>query len=353
MDKNIKLGIAAAAISAILSGCTSTQPKSDLASRLQAAEQENTELRSEVTQLEQSVASMQGQPAGAASLLPPSAKAGECYARAFVPPQYKPVSKTVLKREASERVETTPASYEWVEQRVLAQEASQQLKVIPAKYGWKEEQVLVKEASTQLIEQPAVYQNVEEKILVREGYTTWKKGRGPIERIDNATGEIMCLIEVPAQYQTVTKKVVKTPASVREVQLPAEYKTVKRRVVIEPAKTVTVDIPEQYKTVKVRKLAEKASERRIEIPAQYQDVRDKVLVSEGHLEWRPILCETNTSADVVRKLQMALRDAGYNPGPIDGDIGRDTMAAVTAYQKANGLASGQLTMETLRKLKAI
>ena len=353
MDKNIKLGIAAAAISAILSGCTSTQPKSDLASRLQAAEQENTELRSEVTQLEQSVASMQGQPAGAASLLPPSAKAGECYARAFVPPQYKPVSKTVLKREASERVETTPASYDWVEQRVLAQEASQQLKVIPAKYGWKEEQVLVKEASTQLIEQPAVYQNVEEKILVREGYTTWKKGRGPIERIDNATGEIMCLIEVPAQYQTVTKKVVKTPASVREVQLPAEYKTVKRRVVIEPAKTVTVDIPEQYKTVKVRKLAEKASERRIEIPAQYQDVRDKVLVSEGHLEWRPILCETNTSADVVRKLQMALRDAGYNPGPIDGDIGRDTMAAVTAYQKANGLASGQLTMETLRKLKAI
>lgn len=353
MNQKIKLGIAAAAVSAVLAGCNTTQPKSDLASRLQAAEQENTELRSEVTQLEQSVASMQGQPAGSASLLPPSAKAGECYARAFVPAQYKPVTKTVLKREAGERVETTPARYEWVEQRVLSQEASKKLQVIPAKYGWKEEQVLIKEASTQLIEQPAVYQNVEEKILVRDGYTTWKKGRGPIERIDNATGEIMCLIEVPPQYKTVIKKVVKTPASVREVQLPAEYKMVKRRVVIEPAKTMTVDIPEQYKTVKVRKLAEKASERRIEIPAEYQDVSDKVLVSEGHLEWRPILCETNTSADVVRKLQMALRDAGYNPGPIDGDIGRDTMTAVTAYQKANGLASGQLTMETLRKLKAI
>jgi len=29
------------------------------------------------------------------------------------------------------------------------------------------------------------------------------------------------------------------------------------------------------------------------------------------------------------------------------------MAAVNAYQKANGIASGQLTMETLRRLKVI
>jgi outer membrane murein-binding lipoprotein Lpp len=350
---SFKLGLTATAISVLLAGCGSVQPKSDLASRLETAEQQNSELRSEVSKLEQSVASMQGQPAGAASLLPPAAKPGECYARAFVPAKYKPVTKTVLKREAGERVETTPARYEWVEQRVLSQEASQQLKVIPAKYGWKEEQVLVKEASTQLIEQPAVYQNVQEKVLVRDAYTTWKKGRGPIERIDNATGEIMCLIEVPAQYQTVTKKVVKTPASVREVALPAEYKTVKRRVVVEPAKTVAVDTPEQYNTVKVRKLAQKASERRIEIPAEYQDVSDKVLVSEGHLEWRPILCETNTSPDIVRKLQMALRNAGHNPGAVDGVLGRSTMAAVNSYQKANGLASGQLTLKTLQSLKVM
>ncbi len=354
MNKKFKLGIAAAAISALLGGCGSTMPKGDdLAARLADAERENSELRNEVAQLEQSMASMKSQPSGSASLLPPAAKAGECYARAFVPPTYKPVSKTVLKREASSRVETVPARYQWVEEKVLVREASQQLKVIPAKYGWKEEQVLVREASTKLVEQPAVYENVEEKVLVREGYKTWKKGRGPIERIDNATGEIMCLVEVPPQYKTVIKKVVKTPASVREVEIPAEYKTVKRRVVIEPAKTVTVDIPEEYKAVKVRKLVEKPQERRIEIPAEYQDVSDQVLVSDGHLEWRPILCETNTTPDVVRKLQLALRDAGYSPGPIDGVIGHETMAAVNAFQKANGLASGQLTMETLRKLKVI
>ena len=92
---------------------------------------------------------------------------------------------------------------------------------------------------------------------------------------------------------------------------------------------------------------------RIDIPAEYQEVTDKVLVSEGQLEWRPILCETNTSPDLIRRLQSALRDAGFNPGKIDGKYGRDTQSAMTMYQKDNGLASGQLTMETLRRLKVI
>ena len=360
MNRKIKLGIATAAVSAVLGGCTSTQPKTDLAARLASAEQENSTLRNSLSELEQSVtsrdqriASLQSQPAGSGDLLPPAAKPGECYARAFVPAQYKPVTKTVLKREAGERVETLPAVYGTTEEQVLVQEASQKLELIPAKYGWKEEQVLVKEASTQLVEQPAVYESVEEKVLVRDGYTTWKKGRGPIERIDNATGEIMCLVEVPPEYKTVIKKVLKTPASVREVAIPAEYKTVRRRVVVEPAKTVTVDVPAKYSTVKVSKLVEPAKQRRIEIPAEYQDVSDKVMVSEGRLEWRPILCETNTSPDVIRKLQMALRDAGHNPGPVDGVLGKSTMAAVNAYQKANGLASGQLTINTLKKLKVL
>ena len=37
-------------------------------------------------------------------------------------------------------------------------------------------------------------------------------------------------VEVPAQYQTVTKRVLKTPASIKKVVVPAEYKTVSRKV---------------------------------------------------------------------------------------------------------------------------
>ncbi|MBL7054487.1 bifunctional phosphoribosylaminoimidazolecarboxamide formyltransferase/IMP cyclohydrolase, partial [Candidatus Woesearchaeota archaeon] len=34
-------------------------------------------------------------------------------------------------------------------------------------------------------------------------------------------------------------------------------------------------------------------------------------------EWRQVLCETNTTPDVISKLQSALIAKGYNPGPVD------------------------------------
>jgi len=52
----------------------------------------------------------------------------------------------------------------------------------------------------------------------------------------------------------------------------------------------------------------------------------------------------------VMMMQRALLKAGFNPGPIDGVLGTQTKEAVTAYQKAHGLATGAITLETLRSL---
>jgi len=53
----------------------------------------------------------------------------------------------------------------------------------------------------------------------------------------------------------------------------------------------------------------------------------------------------------VRAAQQALRDQGYNPGPIDGVMGPRTSAAVRDYQTKEGLtASGQLDDATMDKL---
>ena len=46
----------------------------------------------------------------------------------------------------------------------------------------------------------------------------------------------------------------------------------------------------------------------------------------------------------------ALKAAGYNPGPIDGSIGAQTMRAVDEYQRANGMERGGLTLSTLKAL---
>ena len=191
---------------------------------------------------------------------------------------------------------------------------------------------------------------MEEKQLVRPAYTTWKKGTGPIQRIDESTGEILCLVEVPAEYKTVKKTVLVSGPRTEKVAIPAEYGTVKKQVLVTPAQIRKEPTPAEYETVKVRKLVSPAREVRTPIPAEYDTVTKRVKVSESEIAWREILCETNTTPDIVRRIQTALQTRGYNPGPIDGVIGSQTLAAVDKFQRDNNLSTGGLTMATVERL---
>ena len=168
-----------------------------------------------------------------------AAKPGQCFHEHYQPIQYKTEPVQVLVKAASETVAVAPAQYEWVEERVM-----------------------VKEASKKLIDVPAVYETATEQVLVTPATTVWKKGRGPVEKIDNTTGEIMCLVEVPAVYKTVTKRLVKTPAT-----------------------TQTVEIPAVYETRKVRKVVAEAQEKRAEVAAQYKTVNKRVKVADATFLW--------------------------------------------------------------------
>lgn len=329
--------------------------------------------------------------AAVAAGVPAAAPPGQCFAEFYQPAQYKMVDEKAMKREAATRIE-----------------------IIPAKYEVVEEKVLVKEASEKIVDIPSVYDTVEEQVLERAAYTTWKSGRGPIERIDNSTGEIMCLVEVPAKYRTVKKRVLKTPATTQKVTIPAEYKTVRvnklvtpaqekvieipaeyqtvtkkqklsdevvgwrpegaqgvgettgkvvcrseipakyatvtKQVLKAPATTRKVVVPAKYETVKVRKLLTPAQEKKIEVPAKFEAVTKRVKVKDEQLAWRTVLCETNTSPDLVTQIQRALQKAGYDPGPVDGRMGGQTQTAIDAFQRKQGLERGGLTMRTLSAL---
>jgi len=52
-----------------------------------------------------------------------------------------------------------------------------------------------------------------------------------------------------------------------------------------------------------------------------------------------------------RQIQTALKNAGYDPGAIDGEIGSKTKKAVKDFQTANGLnADGKVGAKTWAKL---
>ena len=197
-------------------------------------------------------------PSGGAGDVPPNAKPGECYAKVLIP---------AVTDKQSERVQVSE------EQQVLK-------RIIPAKYEVQTERVLVKEARQY-----------------------WKAGQGPITRKDEVTGEIMCLVEEPAVYKTIEK-----------------------RVLIEPEKP-------EYTTV----------------PAQFETVTKTNVIKPESWEWRRILCETNMGPNSIERIQSALRSKGYDIA-VDGQMGSETMNALNSYQIKNGLATKGITYETLNHL---
>ena len=287
---------------------------------------------------------------GSEPLLPPNAKPGECYTRIYVPPTYEEIAEEVLIKDASEVLDIIPAEYETVEEKIQVKQESEMIEVIPATFKTVEEKVMVKPETEEVEVVPAEYETVEEKVLVREAYTTWKTGRGPIEKIDATTGEIMCLVEVPAEYKTVQKQVLKSPPTTRIVNKPAEFEVVETLVIDQPAQTRIVTVPAEFTTVKVTRLKTEAKEVRTPVAEERDTVTRTVKKTDGRVEWRPILCQTNTTPGVVKRIQQALKDAGFYNGPVDGGLGPMTMRAVKAYQSENNMAAGQLTLETLEAL---
>ena len=72
--------------------------------------------------------------------------------------------------------------------------------------------------------------------------------------------------------------------------------------------------------------------------ANLNDALTKVTEEKLTAGKKAVVGETK-SRPSVKQIQAALKNAGYNPGPIDGRMGRQTKDAIKAFQKDNGLVS--------------
>jgi hypothetical protein len=195
-----------------------------------------------------------------------------------------------------------------------------------------------------------------EKVQISAATTVWKKGAGTmaagagsgaaggasasaiVDRFGNQkiigsrvtdTGELMCLVEVPAQYKTVTKTVLVSPASTKTITSPAEYKTVQVTELVTPAQEKRIPIPEEYGTV-----------------TRTEQVRGE------QLTWVPVLCQVNMTTGNVTTLQSALKKNGCYTCNVDGVMGPCTFRGAQCYAKKKGLPYGTnfVTVETVRAL---
>jgi len=179
--------------------------------------------------------------------LPSNAKAGECYAKVFVPPQFKTVTERVLVRDASESIEVIPAQYEWVEEKVL-----------------------VKDASTELVAVDAQFAPRERTLEVNSGHTDWEVNKNAtcVNPKEQPARDIFCLVNHPPTERTIQMQAQVKPAHVQEVCVPAQYETVRRQ-----------------------KLVCAATTRKVSIPAEYENVEKTRKICDGRMAWKRIICD--------------------------------------------------------------
>ena len=179
--------------------------------------------------------------------LPPNAKAGECYAKVYIPPQFKNVTERILVRDSSETIE-----------------------IIPAKYEWVEEKFVVKDASTQLEAVAAEYASSERTFQINPAHTDWEINKNAlcVNPKDQPARDVFCLVNHPAADKTIMTQ--------RQVK---------------PAHVQTICVPAQYETVRRQKLVCAATTRKVCIPAEYETVDKTVKVCDGRMAWKLVNCD--------------------------------------------------------------
>jgi len=300
--------------------------------------------------------------------------------------------------------------------KVLISEATEKLSIKEAVLKDQQATVTTKPSYTRLVEVPPAFKDGVEKVQVAPATKRWETECGAVQQVDHMTGETLCLVDVPPQFEDVATEVMDVPALITKVDKEAETKKLKtkvllsdasevrtavaeeydsidrqriskpakllwlakgkkpsfgakptgrtacfvetpakiaeytRKVVKTPGRFVAKQVPAETTTVDIEELVKAAISTPYNEPASFETVERKIKVSDAKIEWQPVLCQVNFSTDIIAQVQKALVREGFQPGPVDGIMGRGTTSAISQYQKANQLADGGLTIETLEKL---
>ncbi len=377
--------LAAAGTSALmLAACGTTQTTSsssseavriaELEAQLNSANSQNASLSSQVSTLQTQVdssSSTSGDSIAIAAGYPPNALPGQCFSRILIPELTETVSEQVIDLPVSSELRIVAAEYVFEQEQILVKEATTRYHVIPATYETITEQVLIQPEMTISKVIAAVYEEYEEQVLVRPAFTTWKPGAGLIgdggyrhgddgrlyapdgslvQTIIQPTGEILCKVEVPPKYKTVSRKRLVSAEHTEDTVVAAKYETVTKQVIAIPPRVEEEVVAAEYSTIRVRREVSPARTETITIPATYKTIEKIKIVSGGNLEWREVICDTNSTPELISQVQSSLTSRGYSTGRVDGVFGMSTLHAMEKFQRDNGYIVGQLTMETMDAL---
>src|SRR5205085_9881732 len=111
------------------------------------------------------------------------------------------------------------------------------------------------------------------------------------------------------------------------------------------ASTRSVNLPAEYATVRRQKLKSPARTRKAVIPAEYAEIEKTIILEPGRMVWQRVICDERVSTN-IGSLKNARAGMGDRTGPSRGRLDAQDWAALKDFQLKNGLAVGGLTYAT-------
>lgn len=307
-------------------------------------------------------------PAQTPQAAPPSAVAGQCYARIKIPAQYEYGTEGVIVEESYQTVNIAQPQLSARQENVLVKEASTRYEVTQPRYTNVTEQVLVSPAYDKLSVTPPTFKTVKDTIATSAPHLVWKKGN-PGHLISQgytihgtanggvggqgfsstsqygASGaaggetcgdlcEIWCLVEEPGETTTYFRKVLDQPARVKRSPVQAKYQTINKQVLAQPGSVREIPIPAEYRSVTVQDLVSSGGEDYVTVPPKYGSVKTKRLIAPERYEWRQAVCAPGTIGAATGGVSQSY---GHSSSSVTGYTG---YASGSSYNNGTSSYSG-------------
>lgn len=274
-----------------------------------------------------------------------------CQSQVLLPTLFRPGTENVTVYEPSVRYDTTPVQIGYGERKVKIADAYEEYTLIPAKFGEVTDTIEVQRERIEITTLPATYRTETKRVKVKEATQRWNPSCPAVQAEATEGVPPTCLLTIPATYTDVTRQVVAIPARTVKTVIPARTETVTRKVLLEPAKVIRKEIPAVYSNVKLARVDKAATVITTPQAEQIQAIPAQQVTRAQRIVTLPALCEASVSHAKILQLQQQLHQRSYYVGTPDGELGPKTRAALTRFQEDNQLASGAMTVESLRKLQ--
>ena len=322
-----------------------------------------------------------------------NSSAGTCFYEHYQAEKYQTLTSRILVSEASERIEVIPAKYRKVKKRIVTDSTTAKLLPSVAVYKKIKDKVVVEPARTEwrktvcadmgcsqsevvcLTEVPITYKQVTKKVVLQPAVKkvlSVKPIYKTIEVQELVVPAQSRTIPIEAKYKTISqrKKIEEskhfwTDASAKNmatrlrsecdkiclVSTPAKYKMISKQVLMTPASSRKIITPPRYTMVNIKKILQPASFKKVVIPEEYITVVTERERTKGYAKWMPMMCESQLTPNIIRKVQQALKYQGFYQGELNGVWDITSKSATRAYQKENNLAiTNKLSIETMKSL---